>query len=81
MNRLAGVSWATVVVIAIAWPIAWFVLAIVTVTWPFRGTATSESGGIAAIQLGINTAGALLLFGPPALLVILRAIAPRVRDR
>lgn len=81
MKRLAGISWATIIAIAVAWPLAWLLVSTLTVLWEFRGTATSGSGGLAAVGLEVSVGGALLVVAPPILLLILRATATRSRSR
>jgi hypothetical protein len=77
LKRLSETSWGTIIALAVAWPLAWLLIPTGTIVVAFRGTAASDSGGLAAI--GVTPLAAILLVGPPLVLLILRAVSHHVR--
>lgn len=84
MQRLAGTSWRTITLLAAAWTLGWLVagatvlrLAVHEVSVAARGT----SGGLAAFGFGMTVSGAILVVGPPLLLIALRLVAARFSAR
>ena len=80
LKRLSNTSWRTIVIIAVAWPLAGLLVTAGTLIAAFRGAATSDSGGLAAIGIGVTLRGGLLLVGPPTVLLILSALSPYIRS-
>lgn len=81
MKQLASISWSVILGVAVAWPLVWLFVPTIGVISILRAAPESDSGGLAAIGFGITTSGTLLLLVPPILLLILRAVAARVRPR
>jgi hypothetical protein len=77
---LANASWKAITLIAVAWILAWLVAGaggVFMMLRSFFGSASNGSGGLAAVGFSLNPLGAILIFGPPLALVLLRLIAPR----
>ena len=84
MQRLASTSWLTIALLAAVWILGWLAaaatalrLAVHDVSVAARGT----SGGFAAFGFGMSVPGAILVVGPPLLLVALRLVAARFSAR
>ena len=80
LKRLSNTSWGTILVLAIAWPLTLLLVAAGALVAEFRGAAASQSGGLAALGVGVTPLGALLLVGPPVVLIILRALSSHIRS-
>jgi hypothetical protein len=79
LKRLSNTSWGIILVLAAAWPLAWIAVAAGALLVELRRADASGSGGIAAFKLGVTPLGALFVIGPPVVLLILRALGPRIR--
>jgi hypothetical protein len=81
MQKLANIPWSLVLLIAIGWSAAWLLAYRVFIWHELRSIRAAEqmSGGmvVSAVGFAMTTRGLLTTFGPPIVLLFLRAIAPR----
>lgn len=80
MRLLANASWNRVALIAAGWILAWLVAGIIGTfrsVDSFAGRAADGSGGLAAVGFSMNYLGAVIIFGPPLALLLLRLLAAR----
>jgi hypothetical protein len=78
LRFLAAASWKAVGLIAAAWAAAWLLLQALGIWLDLRRLELSAGDRVAAIGFGITWRGAIVTFGPPIVLVILRLVLARL---
>jgi hypothetical protein len=84
VRRLARTSWIAIILIGIAWSFACLLAMGVDVSQLLSSAQTTNveaSGWVTVVGFSMSPTGALLVFGPPVALIVLRVFASRIHPR